>query len=215
VHIRKPEQVRRAFARLDILEGDVIRRLPFGNGVAQVAQHLLAGRPDIDLAGGHVELSRQLANFFLGKPCKVFVAPFDVRLPKKNESDMRTTTVVQPDILVICDSDKIDDRGCRGAPDLAIEVLSPSSVSHDQLRKLNLYESRGVREYWIVHTEGSVMVFHLGESGRYGRPDTYDRTTKIETPLFPGLSIDLSTVFPEKPRVVRQSPRNDATAGER
>lgn len=162
-----------------------------------------------------MELSRQLANFFLGKPCKVFAAPFDVRLPKKSESDMRTTTVVQPDILVICDSDKIDDRGCRGAPDLAIEVLSPSSVSHDQLRKLNLYESRGVREYWIVHTEGSVMVFHLGESGRYGRPDTYDRTTKIETPLFPGLSIDLSTVFPEKPRVVRQSPRSYATADER
>ncbi len=161
-----------------------------------------------------MELSRQLANFFLGKPCKVFAAPFDVRLPKKNESDMRTTTVVQPDILVICDSDKIDDRGCRGAPDLAIEVLSPSSVSHDQLRKLNLYESRGVREYWIVHTEGSVMVFHLGDSGRYGRPDTYDRTTKIETPLFPGLSIDLSTVFPEKVRVVRQSPRGYTTGNE-
>lgn len=161
-----------------------------------------------------VELSRQLANFFLGKPCKVFVAPFDVRLPKKNESDMRTTTVVQPDILVICDSEKIDDRGCRGAPDLAIEVLSPSSVSHDQLRKLNLYESRGVREYWIVHTEGSVMVFHLGESGIYGRPDTYDRTMKIENALFPGLSIDLSTVFPEKVRVVRQSPRSYTTGNE-
>lgn len=154
-----------------------------------------------------VELSRQLANFFLGKPCNVFVAPFDVRLPKKNESDMETKTVVQPDILVICDLNKIDARGCRGAPDLAIEILSPSSVSHDQLRKLNLYESRGVREYWIIHVEGSVMVFRLGESGRYGRPETHDRTTKIETPLFPGLTIDLSTVFPENTRVVKQSPR--------
>lgn len=145
------------------------------------------------------ELSRQVRNYFHGKPCEVHQAPFDIRLPKRDEADAKVNTVVQPDLLVICDQDKLDEKGARGAPDLAIEVLSPSTQAHDQLRKLNLYENRGVKQYWIFSQEGTVMVFTLGKDGRYGRPQTYDRTMTLETRLFPGLRVDLSTVFPPLP----------------
>ena len=96
-----------------------------------------------------VDMCGQLRDFFKGKPCRVVVAPFDVRLfAKKNESD---DTVVQPDLMVICDKSKYEDgRACKGAPDFAIEVLSDSTRSHDLLRKRALYEKAGIREYWAV-----------------------------------------------------------------
>lgn len=96
-----------------------------------------------------VELCGQLRDFFRGKPCRVRVAPFDVRLfPKDDNSD---DVVVQPDIMVICDESKrADGRSCRGAPDFIIEVLSRSTRSHDLLRKRSRYEKAGVREYWAV-----------------------------------------------------------------
>jgi len=96
-----------------------------------------------------VELCRQLSNFFHGKPCRVRVSPFDVRLfPKEDDSD---DVVVQPDLMVICDKSKREDgRACKGAPDFIIEVLSRTTRSHDFLRKRALYEKAGVGEYWIV-----------------------------------------------------------------
>ena len=142
------------------------------------------------------ELFWQLKNFFRGKPCEVFIAPLDVRLPNGEESDDKVDTVVQPDLLVVCDQKKLDDKGGRGAPDLAIEVLSPSSGRHDRVRKLNLYERHGVKEYWMVDPVGEVLVFHLSAEGRFARPLRYSRDAKILTPLFEGLEVDLSTVFP-------------------
>lgn len=147
---------------------------------------------------------------FEGKPCKVFSAPLDVRLPAQKAgkgSDGEISTVVQPDLAVVCDPKKIDERGVVGPPEIVVEILSPSSLSHDQVRKLNLYERHGVREYWVVHPDGSVMIFTLQADGRYGRPRTFDRTGNLDSPFFPGLLIELGRVFPPPPpRVVRESP---------
>ena len=95
------------------------------------------------------EIAGQLYNFLKGNPCKLFAAPFDVRL----NADKADDTVVQPDLLVICDSSKIDDKGCAGAPDLVIEILSPSTIRLDRIIKFRLYQKAGVREYWIVDPE--------------------------------------------------------------
>lgn len=155
------------------------------------------------------ELFVQFHSFFKGKPCQVYSAPFDVRLPRRKETDEEIKTVVQPDIVVVCDESKLDDKGCRGAPDLIIEILSPSTASKDRVRKLNLYERHGVREFWIVDPNGDVMRFNLGADGRYGRPLTLDRTMTLASEIFPGLSIILDDVFPKPPKPpkgVRQPP---------
>ena len=87
-----------------------------------------------------MEIYLQARQALEGKPCRVFIAPVDVRLPKRDEADQQVDTVVQPDVLVVCDSSKLDRRGVRGAPDWLVEVPSPSTASHDQIRKRTLYE---------------------------------------------------------------------------
>ena len=149
----------------------------------------------------HQQISRELAfqihDYLRDKPCELYHAPFDVRLPDEDESDDEVLTVVQPDIVVICDKKKLDDKGCRGAPDLIIEILSPNTASKDLREKLNLYEKHGVNEYWIVHpTDNTVMVFKLSEK-KYGRPDVYAEKDKIKTPILDGLEIELELVFKE------------------
>ena len=144
------------------------------------------------------ELSFQLVSFLTDKPCKVYFAPFDVRLPVHDEEDDDVTTVVQPDIVVICDPKKLDDRGARGAPDLVIEILSPSTSRKDVKIKFNLYEKHGVREYWIVDpTGGTVMAYRLGPDGRYGRPQVYTDDDSAPVGIFADLVIDLKAVFAE------------------
>lgn len=104
-----------------------------------------------------LELSRQVATFFLGQPCRVYMAPFDVRLPRSNEADEQIDTVAQPDLAVICDPSKLDERGYRGAPDWIIEVLSPATAAKDQIQKRILYERVDVKEYWTVHPTDKVI----------------------------------------------------------
>ncbi len=116
------------------------------------------------------ELFRVLADALEGSGCEVNVAPFDVRLPEGDEADDDIATVVQPDISVVCDPSKLDDKGCRGAPDWLIEVLSPGSAGHDQVRKLALYERHGVGEYWLVHPIDRVLTVYRLHDGAYGRP---------------------------------------------
>ncbi|MBI5604565.1 MAG: Uma2 family endonuclease [Deltaproteobacteria bacterium] len=145
------------------------------------------------------ELFRQLANYLQGKPCEVFIAPFDVRLPRREEKDEDIDTVVQPDILVICDPGKLDEKGCRGGPDLVVEVVSPSTVQKDLKIKLGLYERVGVKEYWIFHpSDETVMVFTLGQNGRYGRPEILTKEDRLKTSLFDELAIDLNLIFSPK-----------------
>jgi len=145
-----------------------------------------------------MELGRQIANFLVDNPCDVYIAPFDVRLNEANEDDENIMTVVQPDIVVICDHDKLDDAGCRGAPDLIIEILSPSTTSKDMKIKLALYEKHGVKEYWIVHpVDNIILVFKLGKNKMYGKPEVYTAEDKIKTAILDGLEIDLDKVFQE------------------
>ncbi len=146
------------------------------------------------------ELFRQLANYLKDKPCNVYDAPFDLRLSEKpNSSDNYIDTVVQPDILVVCDKSKLDDRGCNGAPDLIVEITSPSTAKMDLTTKFDLYQKHGVKEYWIVHpAEKTVMVFKLLETGLYGAPDRYADDGKISVPLLGDLVIDLKELFAEQ-----------------
>jgi Uma2 family endonuclease len=144
------------------------------------------------------ELFLQFGLFLRGKRCEAYDAPFDVRLPKPGESDETTNTVVQPDLVVVCDPSKLDDRGCKGAPDLVIEILSPDSVARDQKEKFLLYEQAGVLEYWLVHpTDRIVTVFHRGADGAYGRPAVYTPGERIRVGVLPELEIDLAAVFGE------------------
>ena len=141
-------------------------------------------------------LHGQIFEFLKGQSCIVFSAPFDVRLPEANESDDEIVTVVQPDLLVVCDKQKIDDRGCRGAPDFIIEIISPSTAAKDQIQKVALYERHGVKEYWLVHpVDQLVTVRLLDENGKYGIPLIRAGKECLAVATLPGLEIDLDAVF--------------------
>jgi Uma2 family endonuclease len=136
-----------------------------------------------------------MGNFFTGAGCQVFYAPFDVRLQKKNtEQADQIFTVVQPDICVICDESKLDEKGCLGAPDLIVEILSPGNSRKEMGNKFELYEECGVKEYWLVEpSESVVFVYVLNESGKYiGLQPAVDQ---LQSSIFPGLHIDLTQVF--------------------
>ncbi len=134
--------------------------------------------------------------------CEAFIAPFDVRLPKKPEDieDNKIDTVVQPDIFVVCDPSKIDSRGCLGAPDLVIEILSPSNCKYDFNDKFNKYEFAGVKEYWVVSpfTKG-ISVFILQPNGKYCPEIFYEYKNDEFVPVrtLPGLKIKLNDLFEE------------------
>jgi len=141
-------------------------------------------------------LTTAFVNLLDGKSCSVFAAPLDVLLPKCDESEENIDTVVQPDMMIVCDKAKITDHGIKGAPNLVIEILSPSTSLKDQREKLNLYEHSGVREYWLVHpTDHIVMVYRLREDGKYGTPDIYGGNEQVPVGVLDGLAIDLQRVF--------------------
>jgi len=143
-----------------------------------------------------MEIASQLHTYLRGKNCTVFPAPFDVRLSQGEEKDDETENVVQPDLVVVCDRDKIDKRGCKGAPDLIIEILSYSTAKKDLNDKFNLYEQTGVKEYWVVFQgEEVVEVYQLNDSKRYEKSGTYHSSDQIKVGILPELEIDLSLVF--------------------
>ncbi|GHU80042.1 hypothetical protein FACS1894145_5550 [Bacteroidia bacterium] len=128
--------------------------------------------------------------------CEVFTAPFDVRLPKNGEKeDDKIYTVVQPDICLVCDPAKLDERGCIGAPDMIVEVLSPSTRKHDLNDKYRLYEASGVKEYWAVEPKSDITVFLLQEDGAYGEGIVYTEKVKVPVHSLPGLEIDMEKLF--------------------
>ncbi|MFZ3101753.1 MAG: Uma2 family endonuclease [Desulfitobacteriaceae bacterium] len=142
------------------------------------------------------ELYRQISNYLVNNPCRVFASPFDLRLPEANETDEETTFVVQPDIIVVCDQEGLKGTGYYGTPTLVIEIASPSTTRNDKIWKFNRYEKAGVMEYWIVEPEGKIVsVFILQDNKRYGRPDTYSEDDIIKLNIFPNLTVDLKSVF--------------------
>lgn len=131
--------------------------------------------------------------------CRIYYAPFDVRFPiEGSKEDDKISNVVQPDICVICDRSKIDERGCIGAPDLIVEILSPSTSKKDRTLKFDLYEKAGVREYWIISPKAKTLrVFVWQENGKYDAGTTYEYNQKAPVHIFEGMEINLKELFEE------------------
>jgi len=141
----------------------------------------------------------QLYGYLKDKACKVLPAPFDIRLSEQsNVSDNYIDTVVQPDIVVVCDKAKLDERGCNGPPDMVIEILSPSTAAHDFKVKFELYQRFGVLEYWMIHPlDQTLLVYKLSKDGMYGAADRYAGDDLVSVPLLGDLVINLAGVFAE------------------
>lgn len=151
--------------------------------------YLMAPAPSVshqEIAG---EVYHQLRAALRGKPCRALIAPVDVRLPKADETDEHIDTVVQPDVLLVCDEKKVSERGVRGAPDWVLEVISPASAGHDQVQKLRLYERYGVREYWLVQPWGKVLTVYTLKDGVYGRPHTQELAGETPVGVLDGVVI--------------------------
>jgi Uma2 family endonuclease len=144
-----------------------------------------------------LELGRQIATALKGKPCRVYVAPFDVRLPKASEPDDQIDTVVQPDVLIVCDLQKLDERGVRGAPDWIAEVLSPWTARHDRKVKLPVYERAGVGEVWLIDPIERTLLIHRLQAGRYRRATLRELIGKTPIAAVPGVTIDWDSVLDE------------------
>ena len=141
------------------------------------------------------EIFNPLFNFLEKKQCVVYPSPFDVRFPGKSKKDEDITTVLQPDICVICDQSKLDDRGCNGAPDIVVEILSPSNNKKEIKNKFEIYESSGVMEYWIVSPQDKTfLAYTLGEDGKY-TPSRLLAEGFYESRVLTGFALDLDKVF--------------------
>jgi Uma2 family endonuclease len=157
------------------------------DGIAYIREPPSPSRSHQLLVG---ELHYQVRAALEGNSCQVYVAPFDVRLPKSDETDDQIDTVVQPDVFIVCDCQKLDRRGLRGAPDWLAEVLSPSTASHDQCIKLPAYERAGVPEVWLIHpTDRTLTIYRLAD-GCFGRPAILELKGQTPITAVPGISID-------------------------
>jgi len=162
------------------------------DGVAYVREPPSPSRTHQELVGAlYCELCRALE----GRSFCVYIAPFDVRLPRSDESDDKIETVIQPDVFIVCDREKTDERGVRGAPDWLAEVLSPSTASYDQSVKIPLYERAGVSEVWLIHPTDRTLAIYRLEDGRYGRPTYQELKGQTLLSAVPGVSIDLDRMM--------------------
>lgn len=144
------------------------------------------------------ELCRQLGNYLKGKQCKAYPAPFAVRLFEADgDRPEDVDTMVEPDISIICDRGKIDKHGCKGAPDMVVEILSPSTQRHDRFVKFSLYQRAGVREYWIIDPDSKTVQSFILEDGHYSVKEFGTAGDKIKVNVLEDCVIDLSELFPE------------------
>jgi Uma2 family endonuclease len=180
-YLRWPEDV-----RYELIDGEAYLMAPPAPDLAHQ-----------DIAG---EIFRQVANALEGKPCRAFIAPVDVRLPKGREADESVDTVVQPDVLVVCDDTKLDRRGVRGAPDWVVEVLSPATAGHDQVKKRRIYERHGVKEYWLVHPTDQVLIIYRLAGAEYGKPDVQELVGETPIVVLPGVVITWDALAARLPK---------------
>ncbi|WP_237487912.1 Uma2 family endonuclease [Hufsiella arboris] len=130
------------------------------------------------------------------KHCKVYAAPFDVRFPKDSKADKDIYTVLQPDICVICDPSKLDARGCIGAPDIVVEILSPGNNKKELLTKYKIYQEFGVKEYWIISpVDKTFLKYTLDAEGKYQPSRLFTLSETITTEILPGFSLILDEIF--------------------
>lgn len=146
----------------------------------------------------HQTMSRivgtNIINFLDKSPCQVFYAPFDVRLERAND-DRKVQNVVQPDICVICDLSKLDDRGCSGAPELIVEILSPGNTKKEMKDKFELYEAAGVEEYWIIEPTENIVLQYFLENGHFVNYRPLIEEDILHSRVLEGFSLELSSVF--------------------
>ena len=146
-----------------------------------------------------MELSAQLHAYLRGKRCKVYAAPFAVRLFEKDgDRPDDVDTMVEPDISVVCDPNKIDRHGCKGAPDMVVEILSPSTQRHDRFTKFSLYQRAGVKEYWIVDPDKKLVLVYTLVDGQYYVPEVYTAKDSVPVEVLEDCIVDLTAVFPEE-----------------
>lgn len=181
------------FTFADVLTWDEDERVEIIDGEAILMAPLTTTHQLISM-----ELSRQFANYLEGKKCLAIPAPFAVRLFEKDgDSPEDVDTMVEPDISIICDRDKLDKYGCKGAPDMVVEILSPSTRRHDRLVKLGLYQRAGVREYWIVDPENEAVQVLTLSNGLLLPHEDYGRADVAKVNVLDGCFVELAKVFPE------------------
>ena len=166
--------------RVELIKGKIFRMSPAPNSVHQQLS---------------MEISGRLWFFLKDQQCQVFSAPFDVRLPVKSKKDKDIITVVQPDVCVVCDAEKLDDRGCIGAPDIVVEILSPSNNKKELRNKYEVYEESGVKEYWIVSPQDYTFFIYTLRDGRFVPSRLMGEGDVVHSSVLPGFSLDLSEVF--------------------
>ena len=163
---------------------------------------LIDGFPYMLAAPSHVhqlisaDILSQLREFVRGGSCKVMASPVDVHLfAEDGDAPEDVDTVVQPDLIVVCDRSKKIPGGCRGAPDLVMEILSPSTKRWDQTMKLSLYEEAGVREYWLIDPETRFVTVYKLENGRFGKPEAYAGSVRVPVGIFNGCAVDMESAY--------------------
>jgi Uma2 family endonuclease len=167
--------------RVELIKGKIFKMSPAPSRVHQ------------EVAGS---IFLNLGVFLKNKPCKVYSAPFDVRFPKESKADKDVFTVLQPDICVICDKSKLDARGCIGAPDLVVEILSPGNSKMELLNKYRVYEEFGVKEYWVVsQSDQNILIYTLNEEGKFQPSKIFTLSEKITSTVLPGFELVLDDVF--------------------
>ncbi|MCT1905064.1 Uma2 family endonuclease [Oceanobacillus sojae] len=166
--------------RLELIDGDIFNMSP-----APSRRHQQVLR----------ELSTAFSIFLREKECEIFFAPFDVRLLVDNKLDNEITNVVQPDLSIVCDQEKLDDKGCNGSPDMIIEILSPSSVKLDRWIKYQLYEEAKIKEYWLVDPVNESVEIYLLTGEQYKFQGVFTKEDTITVHTLSGLTLDLDQVF--------------------
>lgn len=167
--------------RLELIKGKIFRMSPAPNRMHQ---------------GISIRVSAIIFNHLKGQPFHVYAAPFDVRLPRKSKRDEDIITVLQPDVCVICDPEKLDARGCIGAPDIVVEILSKGNSKKELKNKYEVYEESGVKEYWIIAPEEKTFFrYLLDEEGRYQPTKLLTSGDVVTTDVLPGFELDLEEVF--------------------
>jgi len=167
--------------------------------------YAMAPAPTIAHQSVVLTIAGQIDDALDGTPCRTLIAPVDVLLPTADEADDQTTTVVQPDILVICDPAKVTENNIRGAPDWIIEVLSPATARHDHLTKRALYERAGVREYWLVHPVDRLITLYRLKDGRYGGPEIVEMIGERSPAVFPEVVVRWQAILDKLPDRAAQS----------
>ena len=166
--------------RVELIKGKIFKMSPAPNFDHQV------------LAG---EIYGTIRDFLRKQPCKVFIAPFDVRLPRKSIEDDAIYTVLQPDVCVVCDPSKFEKKGCIGAPDIVVEILSPGNNEKEMKNKFDIYEESGVKEYWIVSPQDKTFLVNILTNGHYVTSRPMVSGDVVTTAVLPGFTMDLKELF--------------------